>query len=538
MKKIICLLLTSLMMITLVGCGEKEEETTEEVGLNEEYTTTETITKVQSKSNLDTDKEETVYVDADEYGSPYKIEVETTLKHGTEDTIEDINALDNVVNKSGDEEYTIEDGKIIFENHGEDITYKGTTNKELPVSISFTYYLDGKEVDVKDIVGKSGHLKVVVKYTNNQASSYKNITVPFIAATIVMLDDEIFYNVETDNGEIMSVSENDAVIMYGEPGLENSLKLKASDQFKDIELNDSATLEADVINFKMPYTTTIVTNGLFEDIDDEDFKDIDEMLDAVDDIDDQKKDIEDAKSDVKALPDTVTDKLKTSINSGIDQLLTYVPSNDEISAADGLIVQGIITTKSDADTKIEGLVSSSSGLFNNPEQTVTNLNKIKTNQSFIDASYFATFTSDTKLSEKITALKENVTLITAVKNDLKADNTDVTTLVTEVNTISNAFSYLINSNTTYGALKVLKSQFKYDDIKSEFTKISNEFVDILDEFEDNIDDLTEDIDDNLKTTIRNFKYVAKADKEYTSYVGLLKGQTSKVTFIIETDEVK
>lgn len=50
-----------------------------------------------------------------------------------------------------------------------DIYYQGTSDKNLPVSMKVTYYLDGKEISPKKLVGKSGKVKIRYEYENHSA---------------------------------------------------------------------------------------------------------------------------------------------------------------------------------------------------------------------------------------------------------------------------------------------------------------------------------------------------------------------------------
>lgn len=95
-----------------------------------------------------------------------------------------------MINTSGDEDHDVEDDTLVFENHGSDITYKGNINKDLPVNVKLTYYLDDKEVMVEELAHKSGHLKIVVDYVNNTK-------VPFLCLTTMMLSDR-FSNIKVE----------------------------------------------------------------------------------------------------------------------------------------------------------------------------------------------------------------------------------------------------------------------------------------------------------------------------------------------------
>ncbi len=45
--------------------------------------------------------------------------------------------------------------KLTWQADGSDIYYQGTTDKELPVTVKLTYYLDGKEISPEDLAVKA-----------------------------------------------------------------------------------------------------------------------------------------------------------------------------------------------------------------------------------------------------------------------------------------------------------------------------------------------------------------------------------------------
>ena len=91
------------------------------------------------------DKTETVYVDANADGSVKKITVKDWLRRNGDGEIIDFSNLKDIKNTEGDEEYTQNaDGTITWENKGEDISYEGTSNQQLPVTTKVTYYQIGR----------------------------------------------------------------------------------------------------------------------------------------------------------------------------------------------------------------------------------------------------------------------------------------------------------------------------------------------------------------------------------------------------------
>ena len=81
--------------------------------------------------------------------------------------LNDESSLSGIKNLKGEETYSTDGNKLTWETDGKDIYYQGTTEQALPVSMKFTYYLDGQEMKPEDLKGKSGHLTIHIDYRNN-----------------------------------------------------------------------------------------------------------------------------------------------------------------------------------------------------------------------------------------------------------------------------------------------------------------------------------------------------------------------------------
>lgn len=115
------------------------------------------------------EKEQTVYVNADENGKVEKVIVSNWLKNaGNDKTLEDKSELKNIANVKGEETFKENgSGNLVWNADGKDIYYQGETDKELPVSVKMTYFLDGKEILPSDLAGKSGKVKIRIDYENH-----------------------------------------------------------------------------------------------------------------------------------------------------------------------------------------------------------------------------------------------------------------------------------------------------------------------------------------------------------------------------------
>ena len=99
------------------------------------------------------EKEQTVYVTADQNGNKQQVIVSNWLKNGeNEASLTDKSELTDIQNVKGDETFTKDsNGNITWDAQGNDIYYQGITSEELPVAVKITYYLDGKEMQPSEL---------------------------------------------------------------------------------------------------------------------------------------------------------------------------------------------------------------------------------------------------------------------------------------------------------------------------------------------------------------------------------------------------
>lgn len=172
------------------------------------------------------DKSETVYAKANADGTVTETTVEAMLKARDGATIPDVAALRDIINKEGDEEYTTgADNALTWQNSGSAITYEGKSDAALPVTTRVTYYLNGVETAPDDLAGQSGRVRIRFDYTNHTRETVSvdgqeyTVSVPFTAITAVILDGDKFSNIEADNGKVMELDGQTAVLGTAMPGL-------------------------------------------------------------------------------------------------------------------------------------------------------------------------------------------------------------------------------------------------------------------------------------------------------------------------------
>lgn len=369
---------------SMVGCGanstkksEVKNDQTEAAEETDLINTMNTVTGMK-EDEVNVDKEETVYVIADENGTPSEIIVSEWLKNNSSDKIlKDTTNLTEISNVKGDEAYTNTSEGIEWENKGSDIYYQGKSEKKLPVSVNVTYYLDGEQISPKDLAGKSGKVKIKYEYINNSSElvdingSSEEIFTPFVMVTGLILPTDTFANVEVSNGDVISEGNNMIAIGFGMPGLSESLELDKNENL-DLGLNLPGSFEitADVTDFNLGMSVTMCSNSL-ADLDDMNTDSLEDVNKDVDTLTDASKQLSDGAGKLADGTQTLKDGTKQIADGAVtlddganalsDNLLTAQEGSKEITgglyslnSAASQLFEGIEKVKTGADSLVAG----------------------------------------------------------------------------------------------------------------------------------------------------------------------------------------
>lgn len=213
-------------------------------------------------------KNETVYSKIDTNGNVIKTTVTDKLINDNKlDTITDLTDLDKIINLSNNNTFNKDNNQITWNTSGNNLTYQGTSNKELPISINISYKLDGNSITVDDLLGKSGHVDITLKYTNNERNLvYVNGTntylyTPFIVTMGTIIKDTDATNLKITNGKIINNGLSNILVGISAPGLYESLNMY---ELKDL---DTITISYDTTSFNLPTIYNVATSKLLEDND-------------------------------------------------------------------------------------------------------------------------------------------------------------------------------------------------------------------------------------------------------------------------------
>ena len=224
----------------------------------------------QSNDENPTEKTETVYSVLNSDGSISNTIVSSWLhdEDGINNIKETLNLTD-VKNIKSNEKPSKDGNTYTWNAKGNDVYYEGTATKQLPVSVKIRYELDGQEMSAKDMEGKSGHLKLMISFTNNY-SEVKNINgksivihPSYLAGGMLNMSTGKFSNVKCESGKIVNDGTNEMLAFANIPGLNETLKSAGLDKVNNqLGISDDVTVEADVNDFDLGSIMVGMTNEI------------------------------------------------------------------------------------------------------------------------------------------------------------------------------------------------------------------------------------------------------------------------------------
>ena len=466
----------------------------------------------QSNDENPTEKTETVYSVLNSDGSISDTIVSSWLhdEDGINNIKETLNLTD-VKNIKSNEKPSKDGNTYTWNANGNDVYYEGTATKQLPVSVKIRYELDGQEMSAKDMEGKSGHLKLMISFTNNY-SQVKNINgksivihPSYLAGGMLNMSTGKFSNVKCESGKIVNDGTNEMLAFANIPGLNETLKSAGLDKVNNqLGISDDVTVEADVNDFDLGSIMVGMTNeiDLASELGDigsvsELTDGIDQLIEADDQLIDGSKQLYDGTTQLKeqAAPLTGSSDQVRQLSAGAIQL------NDGVKA----LQTGLTAYTNGVDT----LAAGSQQLYGIPQgvsqiQTGVsgNLGQGKTN--LLDGA--------TKLNEGLKQLEAQVNAITPGQletmqnqvstsiNTLKGMKTllgsDVQTLTTLQSTLGEATKTLdILANSKTGEL-TQKIGAVMKDVATLKAQIDNDGA-IIDSHNQDITNKVKDINDQI-----------------------------------------
>ncbi len=307
-------------------------------------------------------KDETVYILTGADGAVENIIVSDWLKNaGGVGTIRDETSLTDVENVKGGETYTTSGGALLWDAQGNDIYYQGSTDRDPPVEVRVSYTLDGKQVTPEKLAGKSGRVTIRFDYTNRQRvpvevnGKQEELFVPFAVLTGVVLDNEVFTNVEVTGGRLVNDGDRTVVVGMAFPGLQEDLALDGD----VLEIPGFVEISADAEIFALDMTLTLATSQPFRELDTDRLGSIDELGDSMDQLTEAMDQLLDGSSQLSDGLDTLLEQSgalvegigalrsgAAELSGGLDALTA---NNDALNGGARQVFETLLAT---ADTQL------------------------------------------------------------------------------------------------------------------------------------------------------------------------------------------
>jgi len=294
-----------------------------------------------SAANTPSPKEEVVYGLLNTDGSVKNLYVVNIFDGGN---ITDYGNYTDIRNLTSSEKINKNGDEITINTTADKFYYQGTPeSNELPWNIEIRYFLDGKEIDGKDLGGKSGSLKILISIKRNSKVNsifFNN----YALQTTISLDNRLCSNIKADNATIAEAGNKKQIAFTILPG-------------KDAEI----TITADVRDFEMePVLINGIKLALNINIDTSEFtKQIAELTDAVKKLDDGASELLDGINQLSDGMQKYIDGIK-AFKDGLEQIPAGI---NKLSEGASLLKNGLSELSKQNDFIMNGVLAIQQATF-------------------------------------------------------------------------------------------------------------------------------------------------------------------------------
>lgn len=399
-------------------------------------------------------KTETIYTHLDYQGKKEQTVVSNHLSFIGDTDVQDETELKEILNISGEEKFNMDGNRLTWNPLGKDIYYQGKTDKTMPIETKVTYFLDGKESKLDDIIGKEGHIAIEYHFQNKEKNrvningTMETIYTPFITTLGTVIKGKDTKNIEVNNGKIVGTGSRTIVVGFASPGLYSSTKI---DEFKSL---DMIKIEFDTSSFELGTTYLVSTPKLIEKKDFAFFDKVDSLKNNIDLLQDNAllletgaKDLEKGAHQLKAGTGSLANNLSTltksvkalkegsvSLNDGLRKINEAIASMEleidkqasiedltKLKNANSKAINTLLTTTGKTFEELTNIYTSyglSSYTGNdttlmNVKATYEMIALLNENNRAIDISIETATTMATKINAMLTPLKDNLKALEA-----------------------------------------------------------------------------------------------------------------------------
>ena len=516
-------------------------------------------------------KTETVYSKLNYNGVVTDTIVNELLVNDKElDTINDYSTLTDIINISDDNEFTNNNNKLTFNAMGKNVMYQGKSVKKLPITTIVTYKLDGKSIELNDLLGKSGNVTINIKYINNE--KHGNLYTPFVITTTTMIESNNNSNVTINNGKTIEFGSKNLVVGISAPGLYESLNLE------ELKGLDTITINYDTKSFELSNIYSVVTTKLLESSDLSKFDKLDTLYESTSKLQDNmnlickgsntlsqgsttlltelkssintiSKDKSDALSDeqissiTKTTLDTIdktyTNKYKEAIANSAWEEVKKSMQNSSDKTVEGYVKEAVTNAvtnyietnyKEDYDKCIAGqLEYSKTGVANENLLSCKVIEEVK-NSNEVKLITEAALSASSSVANKTSMyIAENVSKSVSVNTSAETAKKTATMVSESVSkNVSNAVKDTILKNTISSLNELYTGISKLDSGIKELNTSLNAYN------EQGINKISNIVNNNVKTLSNNVKELTKLANNYKSYGGSKTNGSTKFIMVIDS----
>lgn len=516
-------------------------------------------------------KTETVYSKLNYNGVVTDTIVNELLVNDKElDTINDYSTLTDIINISDDNEFTNNNNKLTFNAMGKNVMYQGKSVKKLPITTIVTYKLDGKSIELNDLLGKSGNVTINIKYINNE--KHGNLYTPFVITTTTMIESNNNSNVTINNGKTIEFGSKNLVVGISAPGLYESLNLE------ELKGLDTITINYDTKSFELSNIYSVVTTKLLESSDLSKFDKLDTLYESTSKLQDNmnlickgsntlsqgsttlltelkssintiSKDKSDALSDeqissiTKTTLDTIdktyTNKYKEAIANSAWEEVKKSMQNSSDKTVEGYVKEAVTNAvtnyietnyKEDYDKCIAGqLEYSKTGVANENLLSCKVIEEVK-NSNEVKLITEAALSASSSVANKTSMyIAENVSKSVSVNTSVETAKKTATMVSESVSKkVSNAVKDTILKNTISSLNELYTGISKLDSGIKELDTSLNAYN------EQGINEISNIVNNNVKTLSNNVKELTKLANNYKSYGGSKTNGSTKFIMVIDS----
>ena len=318
-------------------------------------------------------------------------------------------------------------------------TYLNTEDKDkedvyIPIDTEIKYYLNGEEVEIDELKGKSGKIKIELLLTNKEKNmvtiNKKEVVMytPYIVGTSVILKNNKFSNITISSGKIVDNGADSIVVGVAMPGMQESLNLSKS----NIEMPENIIIEADTTDFELGNIYMYIESNIFEENSLDFLDELDNIYDDARKLKNASQKLVDGSNSLKNGASTYASKIG-EFNSGLSQYTNGVNSINEnyskinfgintinentkkIADGSNSLNNGIKELKNKLTTLVGGVVQikqGTDGIYSGLGQIITGVDGSisKIQDGSMDTTAFTTL---------VTTTETTIATLEAVKNNLE-----------------------------------------------------------------------------------------------------------------------